>query len=281
MLQSTKQFLTSNAEPSSGGLLGKLGDLETRLAQDRQELRAAQKVRYQVFCEELSARKNLLSRLQKRELDAHDEKCDHLLVLDRRNDGINNIVGTQRFFVRRADETGKDFYSQQEFDVEALVGLHPEKTFMELGRSCILPNYRGKRTMELMWQGTWAYALQNKVDVMLGCASFHTCDAEEVSDMLGFLSGYTGDDEVWQVGAVADDKIVLKEHGHENPNDRRIFKKLPPLIKGYLRLGAIFSTEAVRDHEFGTIDVLVVLPIEHISKRYLAYYGEDASKHRA
>jgi len=214
-------------------------------------------------------------------MDGHDSNCDHLLVLDAAKKSGSQIVGTQRFFLKTGVAGSGDCYSQQEFDVAALISRKPGFTFMELGRSCILPEYRSKRTMELMWQGTWAYAVENRVDVMLGCASFHCDNLEDIRHSLGFLSKYAAATEDWQVSASVEDAIEMKPFEALALDARSAIRQLPPLLKGYLRLGAMFSVQAVPDPEFGTIDVLVILPVDRINRRYVNYYGEDASKHRA
>lgn len=262
-------------------LLGRLGSLETRIAENYSETKAAQSLRYQVFCDEMSASIGLVAGSEKREADSHDSRCDHLLVIDKSDNTKQEIVGTQRFFLKNGARSKGTFYSQKEFNVDALVERHPNYVFMELGRSCILPEYRVKRTMELMWQGTWAYALNHHVDVMLGCASFHTTDVAEIGEALGFLSKHAPAIEAWQVDANSRDSIEISAFETQISDDRAALRKLPPLIKGYLRLGAMFSAEAVPDPDFGTIDVLVVLPVEKINPKYVNYYGEDASKHRA
>lgn len=269
----------STSRAFAGTLLGRLGSLSTRLAKNENEVGEAQRIRHRVFCEEhgaQSAESGLNSGLER---DAHDELCDHLLVLEAGDD--EKIIGTQRFFLSHPGSKRCRFYSQNEFDVVSLANRHNDLTFMELGRSCILPDYRSKRTMELMWQGTWAYAVQNKVDVMIGCASFHARSVDEISNQLSFLSQVACTDDAWHVDASSGNVCQIEALDLSSDECRQALRKLPPLVKGYLRLGAMFSTQAVLDPEFGTIDVLVVLPIERISERYLKYYGEDASKHRA
>ena len=255
---------------------GRLGSLETRLAESEIEIEAAQALRYRVFCDELAARKNSeRSRLQ-READQHDEKCDHLLILSE----CGTPIGTQRFLVREGKAGTSEFYSNAEFDLGPMLDRHPDTLFMELGRSCILPEYREKRTMELLWHATWDYALKHNAGVMFGCASFHTLNSSEISELLGFLAKYAPLSGTWKVESYHPEKIDMLEC--ETPNSvKKTIRSLPPLIKGYLRLGAMFSTDAVPDRDFGTIDVLVVLPVDTINPRYVKYYGENADRHRA
>jgi putative hemolysin len=259
---------------------GNIGTLSTRLAVTGNEIREAQRVRYKVFCEEMSARKNPARFLTRREKDAHDKVCDHLLVIDKPVGSVSRIVGTQRFFVKSALEKKPSFYSQPEFDLEALAEKFPQQRFMELGRSCILPAYREKRTMELMWHGTWAYALKQKADVMVGCASFQASNFEKIGPGLGFLGEYALCQPEWDTPALGRNAVPLRQFTMGEVSQKRALASLPPLIKGYLRLGAKFASHAVPDPDFGTIDILVVLPVSAINPRYVNYYGADASRHR-
>ena len=259
-------------------ILGELGTLSTRLAQNETELKAAQKIRYEVFCKEFSAQKNKNS-LSQLEQENHDLFCDHLLVLDNSNLALPKAIGTQRFLVKSACDKHLKFRSQSEFDLEALAIMHPEKRFMELGRSCILEEYRSKRTMELMWHGTWAYAVKNKVDVMTGCASFYAKSTKEIDTALGFLSTLVSKTPEWQVSPTTQTAISLSQFEKLAQDPKKAIRSLPPLIKGYLRLGAYFSSHAVIDDDFGTIDVAVILPVANINPRYVNYYGTEATKH--
>lgn len=275
MTQNTKTAIQEN----SSILLGELGSLSTRLAKNELELIEAQRLRYEVFCEEFSAKENSHP-ASKLEQEHHDQICDHLLVLENSNPHKPKTIGTQRFMVKSAADSHLSFRSQSEFDLEELAAKHPEKRFMELGRSCILEAYRSKRTMELMWQGTWAYAVQNKVDVMTGCASFHTKSVDDIKLALGVLSTLSSKDPAWQVKPTSPNSISTKQYEELVENPKTALKALPPLIKGYLRLGAYFSNSAVIDDDFGTIDIAVILPVANINPRYVNYYGADASKHR-
>ena len=260
-------------------VLGELGTLTTRLAQNEQELKEAQRVRYEVFCEEFSARKKTLSNTQL-EQEQHDLICDHLLVFENTNPAKPKTIGTQRFLVKSASDTHLTFRSQPEFDLEGLAAKHPEKRFMELGRSCILPDYRSKRTMELMWHGTWSYAVHNHVDVMTGCASFYATTTAEIEEALGFLSTLVSKDDKWQIKPTAENAVSTRQFEPLAKDAKKSIRSLPPLLKGYLRLGAFFSDTVVVDEDFGTIDIAVILPVTNINPRYVNYYGPQATKHR-
>jgi putative hemolysin len=265
---------------SGADVLGRIGNLETRIARSVSEIDAAQAVRYRVFAEEMNAKLSSDAVRRKRDIDAWDMVCDHLLVLDTsiEGDAEEQIVGTYRLLRQDIAAVSGGFYSQSEFDVDALIARHPEKRFMELGRSCVLPAYRTKRTVELLWQGNWAYALKHGIDVMFGCASFHGVVPEEHALALSFLHHNVQARDEWTVSARPELFRTMDLMPSEGIDARKALFAMPPLIKGYLRLGAMVGDGAVVDHGFNTTDVLVVLPIGKISGRYLNYYGADAGR---
>ncbi|MDJ0612588.1 MAG: GNAT family N-acyltransferase [Rhizobiaceae bacterium] len=272
--------IQAQGQKSDHYISGRLGTFETRLAITTDEVEMAQALRYRVFCDELDAEKTEDRDRLKLEADSHDSRCDHLLIFSRRTNGENILVGTQRFMVRKGEVGPSEFYSSSEFDVSGMLEKHSEKRFMELGRSCILPEFRDKRTMELLWHGTWDYALKQGADVMFGCASFPTLNVSQISEALGFLVEHAPLAEDWQVTSKRPDRIDMRQFTSEQGSPKSAIRILPPLIKGYLRLGAMFSSDAVPDTDFGTIDVLVVLPVESINPRYVKYYGATAERHR-
>ncbi|MDH4414167.1 MAG: GNAT family N-acetyltransferase [Rhizobium sp.] len=265
---------------STRDLLGRIGSLETRLARTEREIDAAQAVRYRVFVEEMKAQVSADDARRGREVDSWDSVCDHLLVLDRSIDGDaeDQIVGTYRILRHEEAMAHGGFYSGSEFRVGDLVARHPQKRFMELGRSCVLPQYRTKRTVELLWQGCWAYALQHRIDAMFGCGSFPGTQPEEHALALSFLHQNAVAKGDWAVDALPHLYREMDLMPSEAVNARRALFAMPPLIKGYLRLGAMVGNGAVVDHAFNTTDVLIILPISSISGRYVNYYGADAGR---
>jgi L-ornithine Nalpha-acyltransferase len=261
-------------------VLGRIGTLETRLAATREEIEAAQLIRYRVFVEEMGAELPAGAMRAGRDFDAFDAICDHLIVLDTALDGdpVDQIVATYRLLRQEVAERHFGFYSALEFDIEPMIARHPDKKFMELGRSCVLPAYRTKRTVELLWQGNWAYALRHGLDVMFGCGSFPGIFPEMHALALSFLHHNVAATGTWSVKARPSLYRTMDLMPEEALNAKRALVAMPPLIKGYLRLGAMIGEGAVVDHAFGTTDVLVVLPIESISSRYLNYYGADAQR---
>lgn len=265
-----------------GALLGRIGTLDVRLANGPADIEIAQNLRYRVFHEELGARAFAASESDKRDADRFDDVCDHLLVIDRAADANREtIVGTYRLLRQDvADATG-GFYSSDEFELDTLVSRHRDVQFLELGRSCVLPEYRSRRTIELLWQGIWAYVNHYGIGAMTGCASFHGTVPAAHAQALSFLSQNcraTGD---WSVSALKSRYHEMDLTPSEAIDARSALNEMPPLIKGYLRLGAKVGDGCVVDHEFGTTDVFIVLPVKSISSRYINYYGAEAGRFAA
>lgn len=264
---------------------GKLGTLEVRLARTAGEVRRAQQVRYQVFYEEMGAQADPYTMATRRDRDRYDALCDHLLVLDhnvaqrRFRKPRPRIVGTYRLLRQELAEKNGGFYSAAEFEVDELVRRHPGKTFLELGRSCVLKPYRDKRTVELLWHGAWSYVLRHNVDVMFGCASLAGTDLNELATALSYLHHNHLAPPEWRIRAVPERYERMDLLPADAVDPKTALRTLPPLIKGYLRLGAFIADGAVVDRQFGTTDVMIVLPVSGISHRYINYYGANASRH--
>ena len=265
--------------------LGRLGNLEVRLAASPDEVKMAQKLRYRVFYDEMSATASKRLRHAKRDADRFDEICDHLLVID--NSGPSrglmrsrpNIVGTYRLLRQEVAERNGGFYTQGEYDIQPLIAAKPHLRFLELGRSCVLKPYRDKRTVELLWHGIWSYVLAHDIDVMVGCASLAGTDPDRLALPLTFLQRMAKAPEEWHVRAHDHLRVEMDRMEGAELDVKAAMRALPPLIKGYLRLGGHIGDGAVIDHEFGTTDVLIVLPVCNINPRYVAHYGADASRY--
>jgi L-ornithine Nalpha-acyltransferase len=266
--------------------LGRLGSLEVRLARSGEEIVAAQELRYRVFYDELSAAPDAVALATRRDEDRFDAYCDHLLVLDHadadpsgRRPSAPGIVATYRLLRQEAAETAGGFYSAGEFDIAPLLARHRRLRFLELGRSCVLPAYRNRRTVELLWHGCWAYVLHYGIDVMMGCASLEGTDPDHLALPLSFLHHFAAADADWRVRARPGLGVGMNRMPPGAIDPKAALRSLPPLLKGYLRLGARIGDGAVVDRQFGTTDVMIVLPVATISARYLQHYGPDAGRH--
>jgi putative hemolysin len=175
-------------------MLGRIGSLEVRLAQQKRDVKRAQKLRYRVFYKDGTAIADAATMLARRDKDAFDKICDHLLVIDHAAkpsmSGKQPVVGTYRLLRQDVAENHGGFYTEDEFDISGLVDRHAGMRFLELGRSCVLPPYRNKRTVELLWHGIWSYVRQHRLDVMIGCASFEGTDPDRLALPLSFLHHY-------------------------------------------------------------------------------------------
>lgn len=264
--------------------LGQVGSLEVRLARTAAEVRQAQKLRYRIFYQEGSAIPNPARLLARRDIDGYDAICDHLLVIDhaaRDRHAVNRpaVVATYRLLRQPLAEEHGGFYTAGEFDISALIARHGQLQFLELGRSCVLAPYRNKRTVELLWHGIHAYFMQNRCDVMFGCASLDGTDPERMALPLSFLHHYARAPELWRAPALPGRYVEMNRMSKEAVDPKAALRTLPPLIKGYLRLGAYIGDGAVIDHEFGTTDVLIVLPVAAIKQRYFEHF--DLSRRAA
>ncbi len=266
-------------------VLGRIGSLEVRLATTTQEIRRAQKLRFKVFYEEMSAVPTGAALLSRRDADDYDYLCDHLLVLDHDAKTLRKkkpkVVGTYRLLRQDLAEKHEGFYTRGEYDIAPLLKAHAGSRFLELGRSCVLEPYRNKRTVELLWHGIWTYVLHYKIDVMLGCASLEGTNPQDLALPLSFLHHYAAAPEPWQASALPERFSRMDLLPKDAVDPKAALHALPPLIKGYLRLGATFGTGAVIDRQFGTTDVLVILPVSAINPRYIDHFGPTANRHAA
>lgn len=215
-------------------------------------------------------------------MDSFDAICDHVLVVKAgspaHGQGIGvhdgELVGTYRLLRQEVAEAHQGFYSQQEFDVAPLIERHPGLRFLELGRSCVLKPYRTKPVVELLWQGIWNYVRAYDLHVMFGCASLEGVDPVPHAATLGFLAHFASAPPEWQVHAHPGRYVGMKRIPAADINQKQALRGLPPLIKGYLRLGCYIGDGAVIDTQFNTIDVLIVLPVSAINERYFTHFGQ-------
>jgi putative hemolysin len=253
--------------------LARAGSLELKLATSRKEIRKAQKLRYRVFFEEGNAIPEPYVRLRRRDICNFDRICDHLIVIDHASPK-RKVVGCYRLLRQEVAQANGGFYSAQEFDIAPLLARHCDKRFLELGRSCVAREHRGKRVLELLWRGLWTYARHHACDVMIGCASLPGADAGQHVGALTFLRDHAAAPAEWRASALPARRVDVADEAQ--PESRRSLAALPPLVKGYLRVGAYFGDGAVVDRQFGTTDVLVVVPIARIDARYVDHFSAGA-----
>lgn len=264
-----------------GTILGERNGLVVRSARGAADIDAAQHLRYRVFYEELSAEPDGAARAMRRDADHFDGICDHLLVLrqapSEEADPIlladGELVGCYRLLRQTVAEANGGFYTQSEFDLAPLIARKPDLNFLELGRSCVLKAYRTKPVVELLWQGIWNYVRAYGLDVMMGCASLEGTDPDAHALPLSFMAQNCGAPEEWQVRALPKRHVEMNRLPRASVDAKAALRTLPPLIKGYLRLGCYIGDGAVIDRQFNTIDVLIMLPVAAIEPRYASHFG--------
>ncbi len=269
-----------------GSLVGRLeqwpvlataGALEVRLAETDSEVEQAQKLRYRVFYEEMSAVPSPQMRDEKRDFDKFDDVCDHLLVVDRAasgEDGQPLVVGTYRL-TRDVDAArAGGFYTAGEFDMSKMLAGYEGKRLLELGRSCVLKAYRSRTTtMQLLWKGLVAYNARFSIDLMFGCASFATTDPEALALALSYMHHFHPIPAGMEVKARPELYVPMNRMAKDAIDPKEGLRALPPLLKGYVRAGACIGDGAVIDRQFGTTDVFIYFPMTNIDPRYRSRFG--------
>ncbi len=247
------------------------GDFEVRLAQTAAEIDAAQALRYRIFYEEMSAHASPEMAATKRDFDAFDEVCDHLLVLDRRRgEGPEGIVGTYRLTRRSAAAKAGRFYSSAEYDIQKIIDYPGE--VLELGRSCIAKDARNTATMQMLWRGIALYAYHYNIQLMFGCASMPGTDPSVHAQALSYLyQNHLAPPEI-RARALPHRYIDMNMLPPGSFEPRKALARVPPLIKGYLRLGGFVGDGAVIDREFDSTDVFIIVKTELVTEKYMRHY---------
>ena len=246
-----------------------------RFAQTQGEIQAAQRLRYQVFYEELAATPNKEMAAMRLDFDDYDEFADHLVVVDQTG-GKEEIVGTYRLLRQALAEKYGRFYSSDEFDLGKLT--NSDQSLLELGRSCVLPEYRTRPVLQLLWRGIIDYVTENKVDLMFGCASLHSTDIKSISQPLSYLYHHHLAPEELRVRALKGRYINMNIVPKEELEVKKAFKNLPPLIKGYIRVGAVIGDGAVVDEQFNTTDVLIIVQTHQVMDKFRKHYERKMQK---
>ena len=247
------------------------GDFEVRLAQTAAEIDAAQALRYRIFYEEMGAHATPEMARLGRDFDDYDQVCDHLLVLDRRRgEGPEGIVGTYRLIRRSAAEKLGRFYSAAEFDIQPMMDVPGE--VLELGRSCIASDARNTATMQMLWRGIALYCYHYDIKVMFGCASFPGTDPSQHAQAFSYLYHHHLAPPEIRARALPERYVDMNMMSPDSFDARRAMARVPPLIKGYLRLGGFVGDGAVIDSEFNSTDVFIVVKTELVTEKYIRHY---------
>lgn len=241
--------------------------LEVRLAQSEEDVIAAQRLRYEIFYEECGAQPDETMARLKQDVSLIDDYCDVLLVIDHAH---NKIVGTYRFMLRENAHEYGGYYTATEFEISKIIAYPGQ--LMELGRSCVHKDYRTKPTMQLLWRGIGAYIELNQVALCFGCASFIGVDVSKYRQALAYLYHYHLAPPELRTKALPIHYQDMNLIPKNEVDQKEALKQLPPLIKGYLRLGGFIGEGAFIDVEFNSLDVCIIVKTETVTKRYSERY---------
>lgn len=242
-----------------------------KLASTDREVRAAQRLRYSVFVEELGGGGDMVDHDRKLEQDRFDPFFDHLILTDNRSE---QVVGVYRVMRQDQAEAAGSFYSASEYDLSPLI--KSGRKLLELGRSCLHRDYRGGAAMFHLWSALSDYVAQHKIEVLFGVASFHGRDVKSLAAPLSLLHHRHLAPETLRVKARDCNYQSMDLIAEENLNARDAMLKVPSLIKAYLRLGGFVGEGAFVDHAFNTTDVCLILDTDKMNQRQARLYQRGA-----
>jgi len=241
-----------------------------KLVKTKPELKQAQALRYSVFYKEKRAKATLQKKIIKLDYDKIDKFADHLIVVDKNTK--NKVVGTYRLIRGDVAELFGGFYSSSEFNLENIINNYQNKHILELGRSCVHQNYRNGSIMNLLWKAIAEYVKLFDIKVLIGCASFSGIDPLKYTEELSYLRVNFSLPKKFSIKSYDNNIYPAFKLNDKNLNQLRTFAKLPPLIKGYLRVGGKVSDSFFVDHNFNTIDLCIVVRTNDIDKKYKKKY---------
>lgn len=239
-----------------------------KLAENDTELQAAQRLRYDVFIRELGGGGEMVDHDAGLERDRFDPYFDHMLAVD---DQSGKVVGVYRLLPGdRASEIGQ-FYSEDEYDLSIL--KQGGRKLLELGRSCLHPDYRGGTAMYHLWNGLAAYVAEREIEVLFGVASFHGTDPQALAQPLSMLHHNHLAPPDLRVRAQPEVFQPMDMLDSDKLDRRAAMVQVPALIKAYLRLGGFVGEGAFIDHMFNTTDVCLILDTARMNERQRRIYG--------
>ena len=239
-----------------------------KLAEKKSELKNAQALRYSVFYKEKKAKPTISKKILRLDYDKLDKFADHLIVIEKNDKGIKNkIVGTYRLLHGDMAYHLGGFYTSSEFDLSTILRSYKYNQILELGRSCVHQDYRKGSIMNLLWKAIAEYVKLYDIKILLGCASFHGTDVMKYSNELSYLRKNFSLSDDLSVKSL--DKNIYPNYTKTSSyNNLSTFLKLPPLIKGYLRLGGKVSYDCFVDYKFNSIDLCVIVNTDKIDQKY-------------
>ncbi len=246
-----------------------------KLAETEAELKAAQRLRYRVFVEELGGAGPLVDHAERLERDRFDPFFDHMILIDDalKAEPEDRVVGVYRLLRSDAAQKAGQFYSEDEYDLEVL--RTGGRRLLELGRSCLHESYRGGAAMFHLWNGLADYVADHRIDVLFGVASFHGTDIDALAQPLSLLHARHLAPSDLRVRAQPAHFQRMDLIGDAGIDRRAAMLQVPALIKAYLRLGGFVGEGAFVDHAFNTTDVCLIMDTKRMNARNKALYTRD------
>ncbi|MDV7141739.1 GNAT family N-acyltransferase [Tropicimonas sp. TH_r6] len=246
---------------------------EIRLAESEQDLLGAQRLRYEVFVEELQGDGALVDHAARLEKDRFDPFYDHMILVDRRRDAaaLEHVVGAYRLLPGERAVAAGGFYCAGEYELQTLE--QTGRRLLELGRSCVHTDYRGGTALFQLWKGLGDYVLEREIELLFGVASFHGTDVNALAQPLSFLHHAHLAPEELRVRAVASHFTAMDILPPEAVNRVQAVREIPALIKAYLRLGGHVGEGAFVDDLFNTVDICLVMDTERLTAQQRATYS--------
>ena len=247
----------------------KFGNFVIKLTEKKSELKKAQALRYSIFYKEKKAKPSFPKKILALDYDKVDKFADHLIVIDKGSTAPKNkIVGTYRLIRGDVSANFGGFYTSSEFNLSNILDVYKNNQILELGRSCVHKDYRNGTVMNLLWKAIAEYVKLYDIKIILGCVSFSGTDIMKFSNELSYLRENFSLPDDLSVESLDENTYPVYKKTFIKINDLKTFAKLPPLIKGYLRVGGKLSDSFYVDYSFNTIDLCVVVKTDNIDKKY-------------
>lgn len=251
--------------PTATQVLRPHSQLSVMLASRTEDIEEAMRLRYRVFVEE---EKNMrLLNETGLEQDVYDAFCDHLIVKDLETE---QVVGTYRLLPGERALQGIGFYSETEFKLTSFQEYKAHS--LELGRSCIDPAYRGGKAIQLLWEGIAAYITERNYHYLFGCASLHFHSVTELNRIYSMLRSKQVITDRYGIQPLETHRIQGLMMSETGLNEKEVFRKLPPLMKGYQWLGAEICGDPAYDELFDTVDFFILLEKDRVTRRYKKHF---------
>ena len=246
-----------------------------KLAEAPEELRAAQRLRYRVFVEELGGKTDPASAILGLERDQFDAYFDHLILQDKTLPAGDDVIAVYRLLRGEVAAETAGFYAASEFQLAKIATCG--RRVLELGRSCVDARYRNGLAMHYMWSGLADYVCAHDIEILFGAASFQGTDPAAIAHALTYLHHNHLAPSDLRVAATGPDAVPLNQLSVKDMDRRKAVLQIPPLIKSYLRLGGKVGAGAYIDHAFNTIDVCLVMDTARMSQKHKAFYTKDSA----